>query len=81
MRKRWREVGSPAEPLLALRRLRKINALRAASVGVGDGAVERRRRLHCTEIALAVGVASNTSVDGQIGHVVPSAAGAFGSPR
>src|SRR5689334_4652244 len=35
--------------------------------------------VHCTEIALAVGVASNTSVDGQTGHVTPRLA-LFGSP-
>jgi len=62
----------------------------AASTAPGSGAVQTQtrracgestaQRLHCTEIVLAVAVASKISLDGQIGQVVPNAAGAFGSP-
>src|SRR5262249_23132375 len=41
--------------------------------------VQKRPRVYCTEIAFAVGVASKTSVEGHVGHFVPSAA-LFGSP-
>jgi hypothetical protein len=46
----------------------------------GAPALRLRGPRYWTEIALSVGVASNSSFDGQVGQVTPSAAGAFGSP-